>query len=160
MVHAALDVARPGDVLVVDANGSHMNAVLGDLVSNKAKHRGIAGIVVDGLVRDIDGIREARIPVFARGVTPVGPLHRGPGEINFPIQCGGIVVSPGDLIFADNNGVVVVPQEIAPELLKRCQEKSEKESSYVASVKRGQFSNAWVHVELATSGCHFIDAEE
>jgi RraA family protein len=160
MVHAALDVARPGDVLVIDAGGSHMNAVLGDLISNKARHRGIAGIVVDGLVRDIDGIRQARIPVFARGVTPVGPLHRGPGEINFPIQCGGIVVNPGDLIFADNNGVVVVPQEIAAELLKRCQEKTAKEAAYVDSVKRGKFSNAWVHVELATNGCRFIDAAE
>ncbi len=160
MVHAALDVARPGDVLVVDAGGSYMNAVLGDLISNKARHRGIAGIVVDGLVRDIDGIREARIPVFARGVTPVGPLHRGPGEVNFPIQCGGIVVSPGDVIFADSNGVVVVPLEIAAELLKRCQEKTANEESYVASVKRGKFSNVWVHVELAAQGCQQIDAEE
>jgi RraA family protein len=157
MVHAALDIAKPGDVLVVDASGSHMNAVLGDLVSNKAKHRGIAGIIVDGLVRDIDGIREARIPVFARGVTPVGPLHRGPGEVNFPIQCGGIVVKPGDLIFADNNGVVVVPLEISEELLKRCQEKTAKEASYVASVKQGKFSNAWVHAELAMNGCVFVD---
>jgi RraA family protein len=157
MVHAALDIAKPGDVLVVDASGSHMNAVLGDLVSNKAKHRGIAGIIVDGLVRDIDGIREAKIPVFARGVTPVGPLHRGPGEVNFPIQCGGIVVKPGDLIFADNNGVVVVPLEIADELSKRCQEKTAKEASYVAAVKQGVFSNAWVHAELVTSGCVFVD---
>ncbi len=160
MVHAALDVARPGDVLVIDAGGSHMNAVLGDLVSNKARHRGIAGIVVDGLVRDIDGIRAARIPVFGRGITPVGPLHRGPGEINFPIQCGGIVVRPGDLIFADNNGVVVVPLEIASELQKRCQEKQEKEAAYVASVKLGKFSNAWVHVELATSGCVMVDGQD
>ncbi len=160
MVHAALDVARPGDVLVIDAGGSQMNAVLGDLVSNKARHRGIAGIVVDGLVRDIDGIREARIPVFAIGVTPVGPLHRGPGEINFPIQCGGIVVKPGDLIFGDNNGVVVVPLEIADELLKRCQQKTEQEAAYVASVKQGKFSNAWVHVELASSGCLVIDAQD
>jgi RraA family protein len=160
MVHAALDVARAGDVLVIDAGGSHMNAVLGDLISNKARHRGIAGIVVDGLVRDIDGIREARIPVFGRGVTPVGPLHRGPGEINFPIQCGGIVVCPGDLIFADSNGVVVIPQEIAPELLKRCQEKTAREESYVEAVKRGSFSNAWVHAELTSHGCQLIVGED
>lgn len=158
MVHAALDVARPGDVLVIDAGGSQMNAVLGDLISNKARHRGIAGIIVDGLVRDIDGIREARIPVFGRGVTPIGPLHRGPGEINFPIQCGGIVVNPGDILFADNNGAVVVPLEIAEELLKRCLEKTAAEEAYVAAVKRGEFSNAWVHAGLAAAGCQSVDS--
>ena len=160
MVHAALDVARPGDVLVIDAGGSHMNAIIGDLISNKAKHRGLAGFIIDGLVRDIDGIREAGIPVFARGITPVGPLHRGPGEINFPVQCGGIVVNPGDLIFADSNGVVVVPQEIAPELLKRCEQKTAKEEQYVEAVKRGEFSNVWVHADLAANGCHFVDGDE
>ena len=82
MVHKSLDIARPGDVVVVDAGGTRTNAVLGDLISAKAKHRGIAGFVVDGLVRDLSAIDELDFPVFARGTTPIGPLHRGPGEIN------------------------------------------------------------------------------
>ena len=95
MVHKSLDVAEPGDVIVVDAGGSTMNAVLGDLVSSKARHRGVAGFVVDGLIRDLPAIREfGDFPVYARGVTPIGPLHRGPGEINHPICCGGIVSTP------------------------------------------------------------------
>src|SRR5947209_2722173 len=79
MVHKSLDVARPGDVVVVDAGASPMNAVLGDLISAKARHRGIAGFVVDGLVRDLPSIAELDFPVLARGTTPNGPAHRGPG---------------------------------------------------------------------------------
>ena len=81
MVHKALDIARPGDIVVVDAGGSRTNAVLGDLVCTKAKHRKIAGFIVDGLIRDLPGIVPLDLPVFARGTTPIGPLHRGPGEI-------------------------------------------------------------------------------
>ena len=79
MVHKALDIAKPGDILIVDAGGSSMNGIIGDLISNKAKHRGIVAVVIDGLVRDVPGIRECNFPVYARGITPIGPLHRGPG---------------------------------------------------------------------------------
>ena len=153
MVHKVLDVAKPGDVVVVDAHGSSMNAVLGDLISTKAKHRGIAGFVVDGFVRDLPDVVELDFPVFARGATPIGPLHRGPGEINFPICCGGIVVNPGDLVVADGAGVVVVPQEIANELFERLQEQSANLAAYIEGVKRGQFSNDWVDRILREAGC-------
>src|SRR5262245_31498575 len=79
MVHKVLDVARPGDVVVIDAGASPMNAVLGDLVCTKARHRGIAGFIVDGLIRDLPGIEALGMPVYARGSTPIGPVHRGPG---------------------------------------------------------------------------------
>lgn len=153
MVHKSLDIARPGDVLVIDASSSTMTAVLGDLISTKARHRGIAGIVVDGLVRDIPAIRAlGDFPVFGRGVTPLGPLHRGPGEINFPVSVGGIVVNPGDLITADLNGVVVVPRAFAPELLERLDERSGAEKAYAEAVARGEFSNDWVDRALTESG--------
>lgn len=156
MVHKSLDVAKPGDVVVVDAGQSTMNAVLGDLVSTKAKHLGIAGFIVDGLIRDLPGIVEIDYPVFARGTTPVGPLHRGPGEVNFPICCGGVVVNPGDLIVADAAGVVVVPREIAGELLQCLKDHEETNAAYLAAVKRGDFSNQWVDRTLAEHGCPFI----
>ncbi len=153
MVHKSLDIAKPGDVIVVDASSSTMTAVLGDLVSTKARHRGIAGFIVDGLVRDLPAILElGDFPVFARGVTPLGPLHRGPGEINYPICAGGIVVSPGDIIVGDLNGVVVVPREIAGELLERLQTRAPAERAYAESVARGQFSNDWVNTALEQSG--------
>jgi RraA family protein len=153
MVHKALDVARPGDVIVVDSGGSAANAVLGDLVATKAKHRKIAGFIVDGLVRDLPGILEIDLPVFARGTTSVGPLHRGPGEINYAICCGGIVVNPGDVIVADAAGIVVVPQDIAAELLRRLQAHQQSNAAYLAAVRRGDFSNAWVDRILSEAGC-------
>jgi len=153
MVHKSLDIAKPGDVIVVDASSSTMTAVLGDLVSTKARHRGIAGFVVDGLVRDLPAILElGDFPVFARGITPLGPLHRGPGEVNYPISAGGIVVNPGDIIVGDLNGVVVVPREIAVDLLQRLQSRAPAERAYAESVARGEFSNEWVDKALEQSG--------
>lgn len=153
MVHKSLDIARPGDVVVVDASASALTAVLGDLVCTKARHRGIAGFVVDGLVRDLPGIRAlGDFPVFARGVSPVGPLHRGPGEINHPICAGGIVVHPGDVIVGDVNGVVVVPSELTEEMVTRLETRRAAESEYTAAVARGEFSNEWVDATLREGG--------
>jgi len=157
MVHKALDVAQPGDIIVVDSAGSTANAVLGDLISTKAKHRKIAGFVIDGLVRDLPGIEELDLPVFARGTTPIGPLHRGPGEINYPICCGGKVVNPGDLIVADAAGIIVVPKEIATELLDRLKQHQDSNQAYFESVKRGEFSNQWVDRLLEEQSCPILD---
>jgi RraA family protein len=153
MVHKVLDVARPGDIVMIDAGASPMNAVLGDLVSTKARHRGIAGFIVDGLIRDLPEILTLDFPVFARGTSPIGPLHRGPGEINYPICCGGIVVNPGDVVVADAAGIVVVPREVAEELLERLKSHEESNAAYLASVKRGDFSNDWVERLLSAAGC-------
>jgi regulator of RNase E activity RraA len=153
MVHKSLDVAEPGDVVVVDAGSSMMNGVLGDLISTKARHRGIAGFVVDGLIRDLPDIQAlGDFPVFARGVSPIGPLHRGPGEINHAISAGGIVVNPGDVVVGDRNGVVVVPRTIADELLERLCTRAAVEATYTAAVRRGDFDNNWVDSLLAANG--------
>jgi regulator of RNase E activity RraA len=153
MVHKCLDILQPGDVVVVDTSASTMTAVLGDLISTKARHRGAAGFLVDGLIRDLPGIRAlGDFPVFGQGVTPIGPLHRGPGEINYPIAAGDIVVQPGDLIVGDANGVVVVPRDIVDDLLKRLTERAQAESSYTSAVARGEFNNAWVDNLLRENG--------
>lgn len=156
MVHKCLDVVRPGDVVVIDAHGSHGsegNAVLGDIIATKARHRGIAGFIVDGLIRDLPGVIETGLPVYARGTTPIGPLHRGPGEINFPIACGGVVIHPGDVMVADQAGIVAVPQHFVADLLARLEAKRERSAAYLAGVQRGQFSNAWVDQLLEKTGC-------
>ncbi len=153
MVHKALDAAKPGDVVVVDTSGSQRNAVLGDLVTNKAKHRGIAGFIVDGLVRDLPGLQEAGLPVFARGITPFGPLHRGPGELNYAISCGGIVVNPGDIVVADKSGIAVVRKDFAEDTLARLKTHQARMDQYIRDVKAGNFSNDWVDALLSQDQC-------
>ncbi len=155
MLHKALDVAEPGDVVVVDTSGSDRNAVFGDLIANKALHRGIAGFVIDGLIRDLDGVKETGLPVYARGVTSFGPLHRGPGELNYTISCGGIVVNPGDIISADTSGVVVVAQHVAQNAALKLKAHHARMEQYVSDVKRGIFSNEWVDRQLMADGCQF-----
>jgi len=158
MVHKVLDIARRDDVVVVDAHGADAFAVLGDTICTKAKHRGIRGFIVDGMIRDLPGIQDVGMPVFARGTTPVGPLHRGPGEINFAICCGGIVTSPGDVIVADAAGIVVIPFNIASELLQRLQEYRYSTAAYLAAVQRGEFSNEWVDKLLFEDNqCPLVD---
>ena len=153
MVHKVLDIAKPGDVVVVDAGGSAQNAIVGDLICSKAKHRGIQAFVIDGVIRDLSDIQEVGIPVFARGVTPIGPLHRGPGEINYPVSCGGIVVHPGDIICGDGNGVVVIRIEFAEEILVRVVAQQKSIEAYVEDVKKGKFSNQWVDDFLERTNC-------
>jgi RraA family protein len=158
MVHKALDIAQPGDVVVVDAGATSMNGVIGDLVATKAKHRGIQAFVIDGLIRDLPGIQEVDLPTYARGVSPIGPLHRGPGEINFPVCCGGIVVMPGDLILGDENGVIVVRADFAEAILQLAYRQRDSLEAYVADVKKGIFSNEWVDRMLNDSGCIETDS--
>jgi len=153
MVHKALDVARPGDIVVIDSHGTPRNAVLGDMICTKARHRGIAGFIVDGYIRDLPDIIPLDIPVFARGTTTIGPLHRGPGELNYPVCCGGVVVNPGDLIVADGAGTVVVPRLFATELLERLRDRRRENAAYVEAVRRGEFSNAWVDAVLQANQC-------
>jgi regulator of RNase E activity RraA len=157
MVHKALDIAQPGDILVVDAGSTPMNGVIGDLVATKARHRGIQAFVIDGLIRDLPGIQDVDLPIYARGVSPIGPLHRGPGEINFPVSCGGIVVMPGDIILGDSNGVTVVRSDFAEDILDLAYMQRESLEAYVANVKKGNFSNHWVDTMLTDLGCIQID---
>jgi RraA family protein len=157
MVHKALDIAQPGDVVVVDAGASRMNAALGDLISTKAQHRKIAGFVVDGHVRDLPDILRLDFPIFARGTTSIGPLHRGPGEINYPICCGGVVVNPGDVVVADAFGVVLIPRDNAEDVLELLLAHKARLADYLAGVKRGVFSNQWVDDLLNASNCIIND---
>lgn len=152
MVHKSLDIAKPGDVIVIDAHGSSLNAVLGDMISTKAKHRGIAGFVVDGYVRDLEAVRAHDFPIFARGATPIGPLHRGPGEINFPVCCGGVVVHPGDLIVGDMSGLVIVPQSHIMHVHRELIAYLEGSAEYRRALTAGTFSNAWVDDVLGSLG--------
>lgn len=114
MFHRALDIAQPGDVLVVDGGGCMERSLAGEIMITYAAKKGLAGIVVNGALRDLDGIQKASIPVYAKGITPQGPYKNGPGEINVPVCCGGVVILPGDILVGDMDGIVVIRKEDAP----------------------------------------------
>ena len=115
-VHRALEIAQAGDVLVVNGQGDTTRALLGALMAARARQLGLAGVVVDGAVRDLDEIADVGLPVFARASTPAGPYKNGPAEIGLPVACGGVVCSPGDIVCGDGDGVAVVPRSRAKQV--------------------------------------------
>jgi len=119
----AIREATPGDILIIDAKGDTYRAIAGDFVVGMAQTLGIGGIVVDGVIRDIAGIKDLNFPVFCRGTTVSASAKAGAGEINVPISCGGTAVNPGDLIVGDVDGVVVIPQTIEQQILQSALEK-------------------------------------
>lgn len=138
MTHQALYLAQPGDVLVIDAGGYTNTSVWGGIQTWVAKKLGIKGVVIDGSVRDIQDIRRLKYPVFCSGVVPAGS-HKGfGGSINIPIQCGGVSVSPGDIIVGDDNGVVVVPRLSAEEVLENAVKQLKMEKEWTKKIDRGE----------------------
>jgi len=128
-IHAALKNARPGEVLVIDGDGDLSRALIGEVILAHAEARGVAGFVVDGVIRDVAAFRVSGTPCYARGVIHRGPYKNGPGEINATVSIGGLVVSPGDLIVGDDDGVVAVPAALAAGLLPgiRAQQENERQ---------------------------------
>lgn len=120
MFHAAIYLTRPGDVIVVEAGDDEM-AVAGGNVCAIAQRNGVAGLVVDGVIRDVGESRANRFPVFARGASPIPAKRGGAGDLNAAIRCGGVVVNPGDVVVADEEGIVVVPRAQATDVLAKAQ---------------------------------------
>jgi RraA family protein len=160
MVQKAIDIARPGDVIVVDGGGAPEQALVGEIMSAYARSRGIAGFVVNGAVRDLDVISASRLPIYATSVTPRGPTRVGPGEINIPINICGMVVSPGDIIVGDADGVVAVPREAAKDVLAAARSLREREEAMLAAVQRGELDRLWIDAALRAGGCEDFTGKE
>lgn len=140
MTHRALYLAEKGDVLVIDAGGYPDKSVWGGIQTEIAKKRGLSGVVIDGSIRDADVVRHLRYPVFCSGVVPGGP-HKGFGDsINIPIQCGGVVVMPGDVLIGDDDGVVVVPKRQAAFILEKSLERLKLEEKWKREIRTGKTS--------------------
>jgi RraA family protein len=155
MVHKAIDIAAPGDVIVVDAAGVLEQAIIGDIMTSLAAKRGVAGFVIDGAIRDAAELAARPYPVYARGVTHRGPYKNGPGEINVPVSIGGMVVRPGDIIVGDADGVVAVPQADAEAVLAAAREQKKKEEASLAAIAAGTIDRKWVDASLREKGCKF-----
>lgn len=156
MLHKALDMAEPGDVIVHDAGGDLSNAMIGELMLAHAKVRGVAGVVINGALRDREAVRELNLPVYARGVSHRGPYKDGPGEIGFPIAIDGMNIAPGDLMLGDCDGLLAVPRDGAVEILKRAQKKSTAEEKQMADTLAGRLDRGWIDRILAEKGCEII----
>lgn len=137
-VHRAIELAAPGDILVIDGGDGRDTALMGDIVVYAARLRGIAGIVLQGMVRDRAEIAAQGIPVFACGSTARGPVKETLGPIQVPIQCGGVLVRPGDVVAGDDDGVVVVPREDAAAVVERIRAIREKEEKVRKALAAGQ----------------------
>jgi 4-hydroxy-4-methyl-2-oxoglutarate aldolase len=152
MVHAALNLAKPGDVIVVDGKGDLSCALTGALMAAHAQKAGIAGFVIDAAVRDTEDCAKGSFPIFAAGSNPNGPLKNSGGRINWPVSLAGTTVNPGDLIVGDADGVVVVPRETAAEIVKGAQAKVDAENQRMAAIGRGELKQAWVAESLKSVG--------
>jgi 4-hydroxy-4-methyl-2-oxoglutarate aldolase len=133
-----LELARKGDVLVIDNQSHSDTACWGEIVSTEAKVKGMQGVVVDGLVRDIEGIRSLGFSVFARGTVPRVSGRDNLGEVNVVVQCGGVAVTPGDIVVGDEDGIVVVPARKAREVLHNARAVLEFEEEFIKKIKAGK----------------------
>lgn len=155
MVHKAIDIVRPGDVVVVDAGGVCSQAIIGEIMSAIAERNGAAGMVIDGAIRDADALALSDFPVYARGITHRGPYKNGPGEINVPVVIGEAVVNPGDIIIGDDDGLLALPQDMAEETLKLARLQEKKESDMLKAIRAGKkVDRRWVDETLRGLGCN------
>lgn len=158
MLHKAIDMAQPGDVVVIDAQGEMSYAIVGELMILWLRRRGASGLIIDGCIRDLNAVRALTdFPVYAVGVTPNGPLKEGGGEINYPVMCGGLVVNPGDIIVGDGDGVVVIPPADAAAVLEKSRAQNAKEAQTMKDIENMTWDRKWVDMALAAKGCEFAE---
>ncbi len=141
---AALEIAKPGDIILITTGGHLASSVVGDLYVGMAKNAGVAGIVTDGVVRDLPGINDVGIPVFARGICANSPWKNGPGRVGLPIVIGGVCVNAGDIVVGDQDGVVIVERRAAPVVAAGLKAVLAKEKQMEATVKAGMTIPGWL----------------
>lgn len=149
MVHKAIELARPRDVIVVDAGGDLTNSIIGERMVTAAQAKGIAGFVINGAIRDVAHLRDCGFPVFAAGVTHRGPYKNGPGEINFPIAINGMVIAPGDVIVGDDDGLVALPIQDAPSIAMAARKKADHERDTPPTAG----DRSWIDATLRKLNC-------
>jgi len=153
MIHAAMAIAKPGDVLVIDGKGDETCALMGEIMVSQCKAIGLAGIIIYGSVRDTEAIREIGFPVYAVGANPNGPTKNIAGRVNWPVSVGGTSVQPGDLIVGDADGVVVVEREKAPGLLAAAAKKVQDETKRLIEIRTGgPLRPSWLEGALRKAG--------
>jgi 4-hydroxy-4-methyl-2-oxoglutarate aldolase len=149
MIHAALAIAKPGDVLIVDGKADQTCALIGEIVVRQAMAIGVAGMILDAAARDVEALREAGFPIFSVGANPCGPTKRVAGRVNHPIAVGGVAVNPGDLVVGDADGVVVIERERVAEMIELSRKKMADEQKRLDGIaRREQLAPTWLAAAL------------
>ena len=157
-LHAALNYVSEGDVIVFSNEEDNTRAILGEVMMAYLRYtKKIAGIIIDGPIRDIDEIGKWDFPVYCTGTTPGGPYKEGPGEINVPIACGGISVNPGDIILGDPDGAICIPRKDAATILKNAKAFQAKDEGKLAASRNGPANREWVTKAIEAKGYEIID---
>jgi RraA family protein len=154
LIHKALSMAKAGDVIVVDAGGDLTNALFGEIMMATAVKIGVAGVVLNGAVRDSEEIAQGNFPLYAAGVTHRGPYKDGPGEVNVPIAIDGMVIHPGDLMVGDADGLLCVPYDSVEAVLAATRQKMEAEKKMLADIAAGRLDTSWIDATLKRIGCN------
>ncbi len=158
LIHAALDMAKEGDVIIVSNEGGVDNrSLMGEIMFTYASYKKLTGLVLDGPIRDVDAARQMALPIYATGTTPGGPYKEGPGEVNVPISCGGISVNPGDIVVMDSDGVIIIPLKDAPEVLAAAQKLQANDEAKVIAAGNGTAKREWVGKKLTAKEIEIID---
>ncbi len=153
MIHTAMAMAKPGDVLVIDGKADRTCALMGAIMISACKKMGLGGVVIDAAVRDTEELRALGFPVYAVGANPNGPTKYVPGRINWPVSCGGAAVHPGDLIVGDADGIVVIEREKAASLLDLAAQKVADEKARFADIAAGRnLRPKWLEGALRAAG--------
>jgi 4-hydroxy-4-methyl-2-oxoglutarate aldolase len=153
MIHAAMAIAKPGDVIVVDGKGDLTSALMGEIMSQQCVALGVAAVVIDGAVRDSVAIRELGLPMYAAGLNPNGPTKFVPGRLNHPISIGGVSINPGDLVVGDADGVTVIERDKAAAMLPLAAEKVAAETKRIDQIKKREaLAPAWLNGALRAAG--------
>lgn len=152
MIHKALQLGAPGDVLVIDGGGATDRALFGDIMKNVAKMRGFAGVVIDGAIRDVAAYRSDDFPCYARGVCHRGPYKDGPGEINVPVCIGGMVVNPGDIVVGDDDGVLFIKPSEARPIAEAARKKFAAEAATFEAIRKRAYDDHWIDEALRAKG--------
>lgn len=158
-LHKAMDLAQPGDVIVIDSMGTKNRAIFGELMASYCKLRGITAMVTDGCVRDSEELSSwDDMAIYAGGISPNGPYKNGPGEIGTPISLGGQVIRPGDIIVGDGDGIVVIKQEQAYEVIQKVKDINKNEEKIIETMNtKKTYERPWVDKTLESLGVKFID---
>lgn len=148
MIHKALQMGGPGDVLVIDGDGCLDRGLVGEIMKRVAQSRQFAGYVIDGAIRDVAAFRADDFPCYARGVCHRGPFKEGPGEINVPVSICGVVVSPGDIVVGDDDGLVFIAPGDAKSLAQAARDKVVAEAATFKAIAAGVYDDAWIDESL------------